>query len=195
MGYISPVNETDDPPVTVDILQQVKPGCEAAFEQALIDLIAAARSFEGHLGVNVFRSGERTSPEYRVVFKFDRVSNLQQWETSEIRRRLLEQASWLTVDQGQISILTGLETWFTLPSQPTLPPPARYKMVIITAMAIFVLLNLANLFVVPFLGALPPLLRTLIVTLLMVSLMTYVVMPRLTKLFARWLYPRRRSLK
>lgn len=189
MNIPDSVNNTDDPPVTVDVLQRVKPGCEAAFEKVLTDLIAAAQSFEGHLGVNVFRLGGSTHPEYRIVFKFDHISNLQQWESSAVRQRLLEQVSQLTVDQGQVSILTGLETWFTLPSQPGLPPPARYKMVIITAVAIFVLLNLANRFVVPLLGWLPPLLGTLVVVLLMVSLMTYIVMPRLTKLFAGWLYP------
>jgi uncharacterized protein len=190
LNILDSVNNADDPPVTVDVLQRVKPGCEAAFEQVLNDLIAAARSFEGHLGVNVFRSGDRAHPEYRVVFKFDHISQLQQWESSVIRQRLLERVSQLTVDQGQTSVLTGLETWFTLPSQPGLPPPARYKMVVITAIAIFVLLNLANRFIVPFLGALPPLLGMLIVVLLMVSLMTYIIMPRLTKLFAGWLYPK-----
>lgn len=185
------INNANDPPVTVDVLQRVKPGCETAFEQVLTDLIVAARAFEGHLGVNVFRSGS-TSPEYRIVFKFDRVSHLKQWETSPIRQQLLKRASQLTVDVGQTSILTGLETWFTLPTQPGLPPPPRYKMVILSGIAIFILLNLATTFVVPLLLPLPPLLRTLVVVLLMVSIMTYGVMPRLTKLFAGWLYPKLR---
>jgi uncharacterized protein len=41
------------------------------------------------------------------------------------------------------------------------------------------------------LSQLPMLLRTLILTGVMVTLMTYVVMPRLTRLFAFWLYPDR----
>jgi hypothetical protein len=88
-----------------------------------------------------------------------------------------------------------LETWFTLPTQPGLSPPPRYKMVILSGLAIFILLNLATMFVVPLLDPLPPLLRTLIVVLLIVSMMTYVVMPRLTKLFAGWLYPKSQSNK
>lgn len=195
MNIIDAVNNGDDPPVTVDVLQRVKPGCENAFEQVVTDLIAAARSFEGHLGVNVFR-GISAQPEYRVVFKFDRVSHLKQWESSTIRQQLLKQARQLTIDPGQTSILTGLETWFTLSTQPGLPPPPRYKMVVLSAIAIFILLNLATMFVVPFLQPLPPLLRTLVVVLLMVSIMTYGVMPRLTKLFRGWLYPgNRRSPK
>ncbi|MBD2071300.1 antibiotic biosynthesis monooxygenase [Leptolyngbya sp. FACHB-671] len=189
MNIIDSVNNADDPPVTVDVLQRVKPGCEMAFEQVLTDLIAAARSFKGHLGVNVFRSGS-TSPEYRIVFKFDRVSHLKQWEASPLRQKLLKRASQLTVDTGQISVLTGLETWFTLPTQPGLSPPPRYKMVILSGIAIFILLNLATTFIVPLLLPLPPLLRTLVVVLLIVSIMTYVVMPRLTRLFAGWLYPK-----
>lgn len=182
-------DDASDPPVTVDILQRVKPGNEVAFEQVLRDLIAAASAFEGHLGVNVFRSSNQPYSEYRVVCKFDHISNLQQWETSAIRQRLLKRANALTVDEGTTAILTGLETWFTLPTQPGLPAPPRYKMVILSSAAIFILLNLATRFIVPLLQPIPPLLRSLVVVLLIVSLMTYVVMPRLTKLFARWLYP------
>jgi uncharacterized protein len=185
---IDSVNNADDPPVTVDVLQRVKPGCEIAFEQVLTDLIAAARSFEGHLGVNVFRSS--TNSEYRIVFKFDRISHLKQWEASPLRQKLLQRANQLTVDAGQTSILTGLETWFTLPAQPGLSPPPRYKMFVITWVTIFVLINLMNRLVIPLLQPLPSLLVTLIVTGLMVALMTYIVMPRLTKLFAGWLYPK-----
>lgn len=185
-------NLSDDPPATVDILQRVKPGCEAEFESILTDLIEAARVFEGHLGVNVFRPGDRAHPEYRIVFKFDRISNLKRWEISAVRQKLLDRANRLTVDPGQTSILTGLETWFTLPQQPGLAPPPRYKMVLLTGATIYVLINLMNTLVLPLLAPLPPLLRTLVVTFLMVAIMTYGMMPRLTKLFAGWLYPQSR---
>ncbi|NJL39470.1 MAG: hypothetical protein HC899_24040, partial [Leptolyngbyaceae cyanobacterium SM1_4_3] len=134
---------------------------------------------------------QQRNPEYRIVFKFDHMSHLKQWEASPIRQQLLRRASQLTLDTGQTSVLTGLETWFTLPTQPGLPPPPRYKMVILSGIAIFILLNLAMMFVVPLLQPLSPLLRTLVVVVLIVSLMTYVVMPRLTRLFVRWLYPKR----
>jgi antibiotic biosynthesis monooxygenase (ABM) superfamily enzyme len=187
MSIPSSLDSIDDPPVTVDVIQRVKPGYEEAFEQSVKDLIAAASSFAGHLGANVFRTG---NSEYRIVFKFDRISHLKQWESSAIRQRLLQQVRQLTLDEGQVSILTGLETWFTLPAQPGLPPPPRYKMVVLSGIAIFILLNLATTFLVPLLQPLPRLLQTLVVVLSIVSIMTYVVMPRLTKLFAKWLYPK-----
>jgi uncharacterized protein len=182
-----------DPPATVDILQRVKPGCEAEFEVVLADLIAAAQGFAGHLGVNIFRPMDQANPEYRIVFKFDRVSHLHQWETAPIRQKLLERAKRLTVDNGTVSILTGLETWFTLPQKPSLPPPPRYKMMVISGITIYLLINLINLLIMPLLAPLPGLLKTLVVTLLMVSIMTYIAMPRMTKLFSGWLYPQSKS--
>jgi uncharacterized protein len=183
-------SQNHDPPATVDILQRVKPGCETAFEVVLADLCEAAKSFEGHLGVNIFRPIDRANPEYRIVFKFDRISHLKQWETSAIRQKLLKRANRLTVGSSQVSIFTGLETWFTLPQQPGVPPPPRYKMMVISGITIYVLINLINVLIVPMINPFPPFLRTLIVTLLMVAIMTYVAMPRMTKLFAGWLYPK-----
>ena len=183
-------NLQDDAPATVDILQRVKPGCEAAFEVVLADLIEAAVGFEGHLGVNVFRPTDQVNPEYRIMFKFDRISHLKQWETSAIRQKLLKRASRLTVDSSQVSIFTGLETWFTLPQQPGMPPPPRYKMMVISGITIYVLISLINLLILPLINPFPLFLRTFVVTLLMVIIMTYIAMPRMTKLFAGWLYPK-----
>lgn len=186
-------NFDQDPPVTVDILQRVKPGCEGAFETVLADLIEAAKSFDGHLGVNVFRPAERSNLEYRIVFKFDYLSNLKRWESSAIRQKLLSRASRLTVGAGQLSILTGLETWFTLPNQPGTVPPPRYKMMVISGLTIYLLINLINFLILPIITPLPPLLRTFVITLLIVAIMTYVAMPRMTKLFAWWLYPKSKT--
>jgi hypothetical protein len=62
-------------------------------------------------------------------------------------------------------------------------------MMVLSGITIYVLINLINLLIMPLISPLPALLRTLVVTLLMVFIMTYVAMPRMTKLFAGWLYP------
>jgi uncharacterized protein len=182
--------ESNDPPTTIDVIQEVKPGCERAFEEVLIGLTEAAKNFDGHLGVNIFRPTDSAHPEYRIVFKFDHLSNLQRWENSAIRNTWLERAEKLTVGSRKMQVLTGLETWFTLPTQRAIVPPPRYKMLVITCIAAFPTLNLINYILQPLLVNLSPLLRSLISTVVLLSLMTYVVMPRMTKLFARWLYPK-----
>jgi antibiotic biosynthesis monooxygenase (ABM) superfamily enzyme len=175
----------NDPPVTIDVIKQVKPGYESEFEKILTDLVAAAEGFDGHLGATIFR----TDSEYRIIFKFNHLSHLQQWEDSAIRRKLLERAERLTVGAGKFQVLTGLETWFTLTSRQPVVPPPRYKMLIVTCIAAFPTINLINFATQPWLKGLPLLLRTLISTVFLLTLMTYVIMPRITKLFAAWLYP------
>ena len=185
----------NDPPVTVVVSRQVKPGCEQAFEEFISGITAAAMTFEGHLGTNIFRPSNPTDTEYRIIFKFDLQSNLHRWEESECRRQWLARAESLTLGPPMIEILTGLETWFTLPiSKPIVPPP-RHKMALLTWLAIFPLINIINLLFASVLDRLPPLLRNLVLTVTLVLLMTYVVMPRMTRLFASWLYPNQANRK
>ncbi|WP_239112172.1 hypothetical protein [Halomicronema sp. CCY15110] len=157
----------------------------------LEQIIATASTFEGYLGASVFRPSPQADGEYRIVFKFDRLENLKRWEHAPVRQRFLTQALQLTVDAGTFAILTGLETWFTLPAKPGLLPPPRYKMVLVSGLAIFGINQLFTLLPLDWLTLLPPILHLLILVFLTTTLMTYVVMPRLTKLLAGWLYPKR----
>ena len=187
--------ETTDPPVTVMISRRVKPGCEKAFEKFISGITAAAMTFEGHLGTNVFRPSSPEDHLYHIIFKFDRASNLRIWEESECRRQWLARAESLLLEPPTIRIITGLETWFTLPSLKPIIPPPRYKMATITLLAIFPLIQLVNLIFTPLLElfSLPSMIQSLVLTAITVLLMTYVVMPRTTKLFSRWLYPKKRK--
>jgi uncharacterized protein len=178
-----------DPPVTVDVMQRVRPGKEREFETLLEQIIGTASTFAGYLGSSVFRPNEQEPSEYRVIFKFDRLENLKLWENSTARQKYLTQAKELTVSEGIFSIITGLETWFTLPSKPGMKPPARYKMVLVSGLAIFAINRILALLPGAWLGPLPPLVQLLVLILITTTLMTYVVMPRLTKLLAGWLYP------
>ena len=186
--------DTVDPPVTIVITRRVKPGCKKAFEKFISGITASAMTFEGHLGTNVFRPSSSLDNEYRIIFKFDRASNLQTWEESECRHQWLARAESLRLEPARIRVITGLETWFTLPtSSKQIPPPPRYKMAAVTLLALFPAIQLANITLAPLLELLPLplLLRSLIITAILVLLMTYVLMPRMTKLFSRWLYPKR----
>jgi uncharacterized protein len=171
--------------------RRVKQGREKEFEEWVSGVTAAAGEFPGYLGSNIFRPSSPDDDEYQVVFKFDRASNLERWQNSEERRRWNEQARELIHEGPRIRVLTGLETWFTLPSNGD-PPPPRYKMTIVTWLAVFPLATVMFMLLDPLLGGSPVILRTLVFTGVMVSLMTYVVMPRMTRLFSFWLYPKRK---
>jgi antibiotic biosynthesis monooxygenase (ABM) superfamily enzyme len=181
----------DDPPVTAVASRRVKPGREREFEEWISGIRAAVKEFSGYLGSEVLRPSGSEDGEYLIVFRFDHASNLHAWEDSEERRRWLDESRPLLHEEEKVHVLTGLETWFTLPSKPAEPPPPRYKMAMVTWLAVvpvvFVLFSIFG----QWLTLLPALLRTLVFSAVTVTLMTYVIMPRMTRLFSFWLYPDR----
>ena len=182
----------DDPPVTAVASRRVKQGREQEFEEWLSGILAAANEAPGYLGSEVLRPADADDDnEYRIVFRFDHASNLHAWENSEERRRWLHKGESLQHEQ-KVDVLTGLETWFTLPSKVGEPSPPRYKMVVVTWLGVFPIVTIIFSLFGHWLSLLPTLERTLVFTAVMVTLMTYVIMPRMTRLFSFWLYPDRK---
>jgi antibiotic biosynthesis monooxygenase (ABM) superfamily enzyme len=180
-------------PVTTTVTRRIKPGHEAAYEAFLAGISGAARTFPGYLGVEVFRpTPGGQGGEYRIVYRFDSLAHLHAWLDSPEHATWLERAEPHVAGPMRTQVLTGLESWFTLPSQPGTPPPPPYKMALVTWMTIFPLITLVVVASAPLLGSLPLVLRLAVTTGITVPLMTWVVMPRVTRLLHRWLYPDRR---
>jgi antibiotic biosynthesis monooxygenase (ABM) superfamily enzyme len=184
-------NPGDDPPVTAVASRRVKRGREQEFEAWVSGILAAANRFPGYLGSEILRPSDPDENEYKIIFRFDHASNLHAWENSEERRHWLRKSRPLLHEEEKVHVLTGLETWFTLPSNPGEPAPPRYKMVVVTWLGVFPIVSVIFSLFGQWLNLLPTLVRTLVFTVVMVTLMTYVIMPRMTRLFAFWLYPDR----
>ena len=182
----------EDPPATGVASRRVEAGREGEFEEWVSGILGAVKGFPGYLGSDVLRPKDAEDDEYRIIYRFDHASNLERWEGSDERRRWLNRAEPLVREQT-IHRLTGLETWFTLPSRAGEPAPPRYKMVVVTWMAVFPLATVLFMLLQPLLGGAPTVLRTLVFTLIMVTTMTYLIMPRMTRLFSFWLYPKEKK--
>jgi len=176
-------------PVTTTVTRRIKPGHETAYEAFLEGIIAAAGRFPGHLGVEVFRPATAAAGEYRIVYRFDTAGHLRRWLDSDEHAAWLQRAEPHVAGPMRTEFLTGLESWFTLPEQPGLPAPPPYKMAILTWATIFPLITLVVVVLTPLIRTLPLVVRLGITTLATVPLMTWVVMPRVTRLLRRWLYP------
>ncbi len=174
-----------DHPVTVVVSRTVRPGAEQQFERWADTAIAAARRRAGFLGASVLRPG-RSDGDHHLVYRFDSPRSLAAWEESAERAALLEQlAPVVLADRAQR--VTGLETWFELPNRPGLPAPPRWKMALLTLVAVLPLQIAFAVVVGPHLHEV--VLRSVVLAVALVSLMTWVVMPRLTSVARRWLYP------
>lgn len=167
-----------------------RPGMEAQLEQAIKELIAAATRFSGHLGVTVTRPSLPNQPGFRMVYRFDSREHLGAWEESDEQRSLVETANRYTQGEPRREVLTGLETWFTLAAPPGTILPSRGRMTVVTWLGIFPLVFLYDQvlrWVLPL--DTPAVLAIAANTALVVPTMSYVVAPRLTRMFKKWLYP------
>jgi antibiotic biosynthesis monooxygenase (ABM) superfamily enzyme len=175
-------------PVTVVIAQRVKPGREADYEAWISGITQVSSTYPGHLGAHIIRPQPGIRPEYVVVFRFDHYEHLKTWMTSRDRQHWVAKAQPLVDAEPQIQQISGIEAWFSIPGQ-VLKTPPRYKMALLTWGVVYILLNLLGRTVSPLLGIFPAWLATLLQSGLMVVLMTYLVMPQITQIFSRWLYP------
>jgi uncharacterized protein len=178
-------------PVTTTVTRRVKPDHEPFYDQFLAGINAAASRFPGHLGVEVFRPQTATAGEYRIVYRFDTGEHLRAWLDSDERAAWLERAEPHVIGPMRTRFVTGLETWFTLPDRPGTPPPPPYKMALLTWLTIFPLITLVVVALDPLLEKLALVPRLAVTTALTVPIMTWLVMPRVTRLLRSWLYPQR----
>lgn len=172
---------------TAVITWRVTPGREGDFEAWAHEMTALASRHPGHLGAAWLRPEVPGAP-YHVVLRFSSAELLEAWMTSAARRRqVAELAGIATEEQARQS---GLETWFDLPGQGP-PAPARWKMTVVTFCVIYPLSLLFNGVLAPSLHSWPLWARAAVFPALLVPLLTFVLMPRVSRLLRRWLYGRR----
>lgn len=177
------------PALTVVVSRRVKKGNQEAFEALSSKMTERASRFPGYLGTAMFRPASADDPEYRIVFKFRDRETLTAWEASQERAALLEQIESLLVQPSEREVTSGIVTWFTLPGQNPVKPPPKWKMTIVSWLALYPAVTLVFILFGDWLAQIPLLIRTLMVTVVVMVLMSYVLMPRMTRWFAFWLFP------
>lgn len=173
------VTKIESGQVTVVVTWHVRPGYEQEFDAWFRDVSAAALKFPGYLGLNVVHPGDKGT-EYVIVFRFDTDEHLKTWMNSDVRREFLTKAEQFREEQPIYHVERGLEYWFETNDSKA---PARWKMAIITVLGVWPVSMLVSNALGPLIGGLPPMLQALAVSVGIVCLLTWVVMPLLVKLF------------
>lgn len=179
---------TTSGPVTVRINRRVKAGCESAYIAQLELMMEHTRHLPGYLGGTTQRA-RGTMAEYCSVLRFDAIEHLEAFEQSPQRRQFAQDVADLVEADAIVQRETGLEFWFVPPAGTAVAQPSRWRMSVLLVAIVYSLITTISALVGPYLGGLPPSLRMLVVVALQVILMTYVVMPRVTRWLVRWLYP------
>ena len=182
-------------PVTVSIRREVDPERipeVTAWVQAGVNL---ANRHPGFLGSGWIRAGE-TSHVWYMLYRFTNAETLDAWESSS------ERTQWLSLGEGLIRSerskrRTGIEGWFDEPATGAVPVPAdalpeapvRWKQAVTIWLGFFPV-NLLFTYVsapIPGWGEQPIWLRVLVTTLVLTPVMTYWVLPWVTRMLRGWL--------
>jgi uncharacterized protein len=172
-------------PATAVYARSVKPGRETEYETLAHQMVEASEKFAGHLAATMLH--EQGSSTYTLLYSFLDRQSLQAWLDSPERRRLLAQADSLSEEHVRLPPLTGLETWFTLSRRATIKPPPRWKMWLVSLCAIYPLVVVFQATIVPTIKTWPLLVRSAVLPLTLLTIMTFVVMPVVTRIVQPWL--------
>lgn len=200
-------------PITVAIERRIDPSraLEAtSWMQAGTDLAAG---FDGFLGSGWVRAGEGSDLWY-MLYRFRDIPTLEAWEDSPQRAWWLESGRAFA-SEVRVERRTGIEGWFDAPfathvesrhpgvpsapdtvAQPTGPiqqpipaAPPRWKQAVTIWLGFFPTNLLATwlLGFVPGFAEWPLIARVLLATILLTPVMTYAVLPWVTRLLRPWL--------
>ena len=174
--------------MTTVVRRRVRAGQEAHYEAWLSDLLRDASQLPGYLGTEVQRPAA-PSRTYVSIFRFDSLQHLEAFERSELRQRYLACVIPFVEADAVWDRTTGLEVWFDAPPGTLAPQPTRWKMALLLIGLVFLLVEILTTLIRAFAPNLPQPLTVLFVVTAQVCLLTYVIMPRVTRWLAFWLFP------
>lgn len=177
------------------VTRRVKRGCEAEYEAWLGRLQQEARGLPGYLGVTTQRPAAAGPRDYVSVIRFQSLTDLQTFERGPLKARAMREVTPLVEADAVWQTLTGLEFWFTPPPGTVVPVPSRPRMALLMIAVVFLLVLSIGALVnaaASQLPVVPPAPVRLLATIsIEVVLMTYWLMPLLTRRLAGWIYPAR----
>jgi len=171
-------------PIHVAITRKVLPGKENEFREALQRFMGESFTHDGVHGASIISGPEGdVDREIGILRTFKNKQERDAFYQSEHFKKWEEYASTVT-EQPVYRELNGLEAWFRSPGA-----PPRWKMALITLCGVFPVSVLLNLVVAPWIRPLPLPARLFITAIAMVGILTWLVMPLLTRSFKKWLRP------
>ena len=165
--------EQQEKRVTAVVTRNVNTGHEREYEEWGRRVVAASARYgaSGH----TFVTPDIGAPRRVLIAHCPDEAGARAWDESEERDRLVrEAAEFSTMD---IQRITGLEAWFTLPGKQAFVPPPRWKQLLVALVGAYPLVILVSAFILPPLQGWPLLLRSAVLPVLLLTVMTYAVMP------------------
>lgn len=173
-------------PVYVAITRKVKPGNEAAFEDAINGFLSDTIKAKTSLGALLIRPLPRAQDRtYGILRSFATERDRETFYNSVNFRKWDETVKSLVEGDYSRQDLHGLEAFFHDPGLIRHPP--RWKMALATWVGVWPTVYFISSLIAPRLSGWHPALATGAVTLIVVIALTWAVMPVLTRMVRPWL--------
>jgi uncharacterized protein len=172
-------------PIHIAITRRVRPGCEAEFQHALREFFQTSFAHGGVQGASILTpTPDSDSREYGILRTFANEQERDAFYASPMFKAWEERARTLTEGEPVYRQLHGLEAWFRSPHG----PPPRWKMAIATFLGVFPTAAILNLTLGRAIQPWPFLLGSVVFNASMVALLTWIVMPLVTRALHGWLH-------
>jgi antibiotic biosynthesis monooxygenase (ABM) superfamily enzyme len=172
---------------TLVVKRHVMPGHEKEYEQSINNLIDQTEQMDGYMGINVARPASKKNPIYVFSARFDSKENLNKFKESEVRKECLKELQHISQEPIKEKTINKLDWWFALPS--TQHDVPRYKMVSITVAAAYPIVLAFNFMSDPSQHVAILALRTFIIVIFTIIIMSYITLPFLLYMLKPWLQP------
>ncbi len=176
-------------PITVLINRLVPQAGEEAFAEKLKALLRDFERFPGASGSRLFRRSVGGSVEFSILQHFASQSDHDAWLASPEFERWRCEVAPPVPTPDHVRRYSGMDAFFVSAKAPDAPP--RWKMAVLLLVVVYPLSLAISTWGAPALSALPELVGSFLTSVFMVWLMTYVLVPMLTKVFQSWLQPGR----
>jgi len=180
-------DDSSEPPVAMVFAHRIVAGKVADYLAWRRRAIAAQAHHPGYLATEFFEPHGKLQDEWIDIVRYDSLASLTDWMESKERQDLIKELESI-VESMHAHRLTGLEGWFGLNRGPgaTASAPPSWKQALAVLFALY-----PTVMVLTYLN---PLMRNLslpvqmfISNFLSVSLLTWLVMPRVTQFLSFWL--------
>ena len=177
-----------DEAIHIAITRRVRRTHIAEFERALADFASQSLAEPGTRGVHCLHPPPGSgSTEYGILRSFASAAERDAFYAGPIYRGWLERIKPMVEGEPSYRQLDGLEAWFR-DSHGPMPP--RWKMALLTWLAVWPVSMLVPALLLAILGPnFPQMLAAGIIAAGIVVILTWVAMPLLVSIAHRWLHP------
>jgi antibiotic biosynthesis monooxygenase (ABM) superfamily enzyme len=171
-------------PIHVAITRTVKAGREAEFQQALREFFRTSFTHGGVLGAHMLEPVWTESREYGILRTFASEAERDAFYSSPMFAEWERRVKPLVEGEPVYRTLSGLEAWFRTGHG----LPSRWKMAVATLIGVYPTSLFLSATVGQAVQTWPFLLRGLVFAACMVAMLTWVVMPLVTRVLRSWLH-------